>query len=71
MRKTKLPDKPGVYMFLDKKGNILYVGRATSLKRRVASYFRNDIDPENQRDGRIGGENQTHCRGKYFGNIYY
>src|SRR3989338_5094113 len=41
MRKTKLPDKPGVYLFLDKKGNILYVGRATYLKRRVASYFRN------------------------------
>jgi len=36
-----LPDKPGVYLFLDKKGNILYVGRATYLKRRVASYFRN------------------------------
>ena len=45
MRKTKLPDKPGVYMFLDKKGSILYVGRANSLKRRTASYFRNDIDP--------------------------
>ena len=45
MRKTKLPDKPGVYLFLDKKGEILYVGRATSLKRRVASYFRKDIDP--------------------------
>src|SRR3989338_4120273 len=45
MRKTKLPDKPGVYLFLDKKGKILYVGRATRLKRRVASYFRNDIDP--------------------------
>ena len=45
MRKTKLPDKPGVYLFLDKKGEILYVGRATRLKRRVASYFRNDIDP--------------------------
>ena len=45
MRKTKLPHKPGVYVFLDKKGGILYVGRATSLKRRVASYFRNDLDP--------------------------
>lgn len=32
-------------MFLNGKGEILYVGRATSLKRRVASYFRNDIDP--------------------------
>lgn len=45
MRKTKLPDKPGVYIFLDGKGGILYVGRATFLKRRVASYFRKDIDP--------------------------
>ena len=45
MRKTKLPDKPGVYLFLDKKGEILYIGRATLLKRRVASYFRNDLDP--------------------------
>jgi len=40
-----LPDKPGVYLFLDKKGEILYIGRATLLKRRVASYFRNDLDP--------------------------
>lgn len=32
-------------MFLDKKGEILYIGRATFLKRRVASYFRKDIDP--------------------------
>ena len=45
MRKTKLPDKPGVYVFLDRKGEILYVGRATFLKRRVASYFRKDLDP--------------------------
>lgn len=41
----KLPDEPGVYLFLDKKGSILYVGRATSLRKRVESYFRNDIDP--------------------------
>ena len=40
-----MPDKPGVYLFLDKKGEILYIGRATLLKRRVASYFRNDLDP--------------------------
>lgn len=32
-------------MFLGKQGDILYIGRATFLKRRVASYFRNDIDP--------------------------
>ena len=45
MKKTKLPDKPGVYVFLDRKGDTLYIGRATFLKRRVVSYFRNDIDP--------------------------
>lgn len=41
----KLPLSPGVYIWLDKKGKPLYVGRATSLRRRVLQYFRKDIDP--------------------------
>lgn len=34
-----LPDHPGVYRMLDGKGRILYVGKATSLRNRVGSYF--------------------------------
>ena len=35
-----LPSKPGVYIMHDKNNNIIYVGKAISLKRRVTSYFR-------------------------------
>jgi excinuclease ABC subunit C len=34
-----IPDKPGVYQFIDNFDNILYVGKAKNLKKRVASYF--------------------------------
>ncbi|MCL2030924.1 MAG: excinuclease ABC subunit UvrC [Oscillospiraceae bacterium] len=34
-----LPQKPGVYLMLDKNGGVLYVGKAKSLRSRVGSYF--------------------------------
>ena len=36
----KLPDSPGVYLMHDKNDEIIYVGKAIRLKRRVSSYFR-------------------------------
>lgn len=37
------PDSAGVYLMKDDKGGIIYVGKATSLKKRVANYFRDRV----------------------------
>ena len=34
-----LPESPGIYQYLNEKGEIIYVGKAKNLKRRVSSYF--------------------------------
>ena len=38
-RLTQIPDAPGVYQMLDATGEILYIGKAISLRNRVRSYF--------------------------------
>src|SRR5207342_2973778 len=36
------PERPGVYLFLDRAGHVLYVGRARDLRARLRSYFRSE-----------------------------
>jgi excinuclease ABC subunit C len=40
-RHRDLPDEPGVYLFHDERGKVIYVGKAISIKKRVASHFSN------------------------------
>ncbi|MBI2465760.1 MAG: GIY-YIG nuclease family protein, partial [Candidatus Sungbacteria bacterium] len=36
---AKLPHSPGIYLFKDKSGGVIYVGKSGNLKNRVRSYF--------------------------------
>ena len=38
-QRRDLPDSPGVYLFYDEEGELLYVGKARSIRKRVASHF--------------------------------
>lgn len=42
-----LPSSPGCYLFRDKSGTVLYVGKAKNIKKRVASYFqKRELEPK-------------------------
>lgn len=38
----QIPEQPGIYKMMDKKGNIIYVGKSKCLKKRVRTYFANE-----------------------------
>ena len=40
-QRRQLPDQPGVYLFRDAKGKVIYVGKAVSIRKRVASHYNN------------------------------
>lgn len=46
----QLPNESGVYLFRDKAGQVIYIGKASILKRRVASYFQKTTDRDFKTD---------------------
>src|SRR3712207_2549446 len=40
-QRRALPDEPGVYLFRDARGRVIYVGKAKSIRKRIASHFSN------------------------------
>ena len=40
----RLPEEPGVYQYFNEVGEVIYVGKAKNLKRRVSSYFHKEQD---------------------------
>ena len=46
---SNIPSSPGCYLFKDDKNNVIYVGKAKNLKKRVKSYLqKTDLDPKTQ-----------------------
>ncbi|MGH8952163.1 MAG: excinuclease ABC subunit UvrC, partial [Acidimicrobiia bacterium] len=45
---SEIPDQPGAYLFRDKHGKVVYVGKAKSLRGRVPSYFGVGLHPRTQ-----------------------
>ena len=45
---SEIPDRPGTYLFRDRHGRVIYVGKAKSLRSRVSSYFGVGLHPRTQ-----------------------
>src|SRR6185436_3718499 len=50
---ARVPDRPGVYLYRDGKQQVLYVGKAASLKSRVRSYFQESRAPDPKTDALV------------------
>lgn len=46
---SEIPDEPGAYLFRDGRGEVIYVGKAKSLRKRIASYFAKSLPSRTMR----------------------
>jgi excinuclease ABC subunit C len=53
-RVDQVPDRPGVYLYKDAKGQVIYVGKAASLRSRVRSYFQESRARDPKTDALVG-----------------
>jgi excinuclease ABC subunit C len=51
---AQVPDRPGVYLYKDAKGQIIYIGKAASLRSRVRSYFQDSRARDPKTDALVG-----------------
>jgi excinuclease ABC subunit C len=50
---ARLPDRPGVYLYRDARGQVIYVGKAASLRSRVRSYFQESRSQDAKTDALV------------------
>ena len=50
----QVPDRPGVYLYKDAKAQIIYIGKAASLRSRVRSYFQESRARDPKTDALVG-----------------
>ena len=58
---AQLPDRPGVYLYKDGKGQIVYVGKAASLRSRVRSYFQESRARDAKTDALVAQIRDLEC----------
>lgn len=56
---NNLPQRPGVYLFSNSEGQIIYVGKAKSLKSRVGSYFKINLDTSSKTHALVSNINDV------------
>lgn len=64
--RKEFPQKPGVYLFSDNKGDIIYIGKSVNIKRRALSYFQKS---SHSRETKIKAMVSGICKAEYYETV--